>query len=537
MNNNNDKAGGPARKLSSDQMHAEQSADNGASMRAPNADSSRRVPEASASMISEPPTAQIWQSTLRSMRSFVTASVYDRYLGTLTLLAEVEGEVLIVAPGAFEARRVETDYLDRLKLIWRGIDPRKRRLVLREVSQVDPDVMALAKNGRIGPETSASGHAQPVNVSASGTQAHQDGPDKPAATSDASPATSGPRAMTLENFAVGDSNRSAFAIASKVAANGRLPGQIVMICGISGVGKTHLLRAIYHARVQAAGDAGATYMNAQAFFSEYVEGVRARNTRTMESRLASASLLLLDDLHWLAGRPGTQDQFFQLLRETVERGHTVIMSADRVPSELDSLTPKLRAELRCALTVEITEPDEALRLEIARLKVADAQVEAPDFVANEQALERLSRQPCTGRDIAGIVANLALNCGLMGRAMSDALIDEIVRRQLGERKEPSMDAIRAAVAHQSGVSKADMDGPRKLQPLVNARHKAMFLCKKLTTKSLPQIGKRFGGRDHTTVMHAVSKMEALLSTSPSVAAEIASLERLVLSGRMDSVRD
>lgn len=473
-----------------------------------------------------------WTRAQEQLREVIKGNAYARLIAGLECLGEVDGEVLLLANSAVDVRRIETDYLDRMRLVWRGIDPQHRRLRVRDRASVEPDVLALAQEAARVAEAAPAPTADPAALEVleatparKAPSLHLVPPPNPPA-----PPTEPPTAPTsggFDTFAVGEANSAAFALARRIADGGPLPARLSLFCGPAGVGKTHLLEAI--ARVRAP-HGGVEMTTGQELFTEFVDGVRAGSTRAYETRLVSARLLIVDDLHWLQGRSGTQEHFVRIVRDVLAAGASVVLSADRPPADLDTLVPKLRAELRGGVTVELREPDEPLRRDILARKVAEARQTMADFDLPPGVIERLVSRPATGRDLAGVVLNLLTEVSILNRPLTEALVEEVLKRQLGERREPTMEAIRAAVSAHTGISRAELDSPRKQRPLVLARQKAMYLCKRMTTKSYPQIGKRFGNRDHATVMHAVRKIEQLAAEMPSMAADLAAIERRVLQG-------
>jgi chromosomal replication initiator protein len=335
--------------------------------------------------------------------------------------------------------------------------------------------------------------------------------------------------LSFETFVVGRSNTLAHAAAKQVAQGRR--GDAVMFnplyihAGV-GLGKTHLLQALAWAG-NATAERKVLYLTAEKFMYGFVAALRAQNALAFKEALRAIDVLVIDDLQFLQGK-ATQGEFCHTLNALIDSGRQVVIAADRPPSELETLDERVRSRLAGGLVVEMGSLGEELRFEILKARVTAAKLHHPGFDVPASVLIYIAKTVThNGRDLEGALNRLLAHSKLTGQPvtleMAEREIRDLIRPQ--EPKRIKIEEIQRIVARQYNVSRADLLSSRRTANVVRPRQVAMYLAKQLTLRSLPEIGRRFGGRDHTTVLHAVRKIENLVNTDASLAEEIELLKR------------
>jgi chromosomal replication initiator protein len=335
--------------------------------------------------------------------------------------------------------------------------------------------------------------------------------------------------LTFDSFVVGRSNTLAHAAAKQVAVARR--GEPVMFnplyihAGV-GLGKTHLLQAITWAGNNGA-ERKALYLTAEKFMYGFVSALRTQTALAFKESLRGIDVLVIDDLQFLQGK-STQAEFCHTLNALIDAGRQVVIAADRPPTDLESLDDRMRSRLAGGLVVEMGALGEELRLEILKFRVAAARQYHPSFDVPAAVLAYIAESVThNGRDLEGAVNRLLAHNKLTGQPvtmeMAEREVRDLIRPQ--EPKRVKIEDIQRIVARQYNVSRADLLSSRRTANVVRPRQVAMYLAKTLTLRSLPEIGRRFGGRDHTTVLHAVRKIEGLVGNDAMLADEIEVLKR------------
>ena len=335
--------------------------------------------------------------------------------------------------------------------------------------------------------------------------------------------------LTFESFVIGRSNTLAHAAAKQVALSRR--GEPVMFnplyihSGV-GLGKTHLLQAITWAGNQGA-ERKVLYLTAEKFMYGFVSALRTQTALAFKEALRGIDVLVIDDLQFLQGK-STQAEFCHTLNALIDAGRQVVIAADRPPTDLESLDDRVRSRLAGGLVVEMGSLGEELRLEILKTRVTAARQYHPGFDVPAPVLAYIAKSVThNGRDLEGAVNRLLAHNKLTGQPVSMEMAEREVRDLIRpqEPKRVKIEDIQRIVARQYNVSRADLLSSRRTANVVRPRQVAMYLAKTLTLRSLPEIGRRFGGRDHTTVLHAVRKIEGLVGNDAMLADEIEVLKR------------
>jgi len=335
--------------------------------------------------------------------------------------------------------------------------------------------------------------------------------------------------LTFETFIVGRSNTLAHAAAKQVAATRRsdpvMFNPLYIHAGV-GLGKTHLLQSITWAG-NAAGERKVLYLTAEKFMYGFASAIKAQTALAFKDSLRGIDVLVIDDLQFLQGK-STQAEFCHTLNALIDGGRQVVIAADRPPLDLESLDDRVRSRLAGGLVVEIGSLNEDLRLEILKARVASARQHHAGFDVPAPVLAYVAKTVThNGRDLEGAVNRLLAHNKLTGYPvtleMAEREVRDLIRPQ--EPKRIKIEDIQRVVARQYNVSRSDLLSSRRTANVVRPRQVAMYLAKTLTLRSLPEIGRRFGGRDHTTVLHAVRKIEGLVGNDTGLAQEIEGLKR------------
>jgi chromosomal replication initiator protein len=336
--------------------------------------------------------------------------------------------------------------------------------------------------------------------------------------------------LTFDLFVVGHSNMLAHAAAKQVLdarRGGAMRFNPLHVYGGVGLGKTHLLQAIAWAG-NTGSDLKVLYLTAERFMHGLVSALEDQAVAFRQG-LRAVDVLLIDDLQFLQGK-STQAEFCHTLEFLIDAGRQIVVASDRPPADLQGLDDRVRSRLAGGLVVEIGSHEEELRLGILKARVEVARLHHPGFDVPPPVLAFLARMITrTGRDLDGALNRLLAQGTLTGRAVTLELA-ECAIRDLVRPREPRrvrIDEIQRAVARHYSVSRADLLSSRRAANVVRPRQIAMYLAKTLTLRSLPEIGRRFGGRDHTTVLHAIRKIERLIANDTATADDIEHLKRVL----------
>ncbi len=427
----------------------------------------------------------IWSAARHALRGKVTAEDYERWLDPLRLIAEIDGDILIAAPDKLTFDRVNSNHKRLLQRVWRAEDPKGRAVRLSCWPAAESELKQMFGD----PWAAAPADCAP----------------------ELEPQT-GLAAMVFDTLVEGPSNAAAAQLARRIAAGEQLPSPVVLINGPQGVGKTHILHALAQ-EVAARGDRTTAYMSAEEFMSAFVEGAINRNTTALKARVRSCDLLLIDDVQSIAGKAGTEKEFFATLRAAAARKATVVLTADASPGDLNGLSPRTRADLRGAVSVAVGEPDEAMRREIVRVHsdLVGRLNPASAFVLTDELQERIVRRVRgPGRYLCGAIWSLYIESRFGELAPTTDMLDAVVRRQEGERPVYTIDDVKRATMAVFGLSRTQIVSKSRERAVVYPRQLAMYMCRQVTTKSYPQIARGFAKKDHTTCIYACTKIAKML---------------------------
>lgn len=465
---------------------------------------------------------RIWTEAAGRLRGEIGEGAFSSYIAPSAVRVDGGGQLILVTPTAYARDWVRKNALRRMNELWLGLDGLARRL----------DVRCRAEMGSTPPASQvAAGRAAPP-VSPSGSNVVS----MPSAT--VAPVADGARAvraaglqdrLTFDSFVEGQGNAFALAIARQASqwADGHF--NPIFFCGPYGYGKTHLLNAIAWEAQRLRPDAKVVYLTAERFLSTFVRAMQDRSTAAFKDSLRSADMLLIDDVQFVGGKAGTQEELLSTLTALIEDGKKIILSADRAPMALTEIEPRLRSHLASGLTCPVEPADRALKLAVARNRVAAlAKLGVVSGEARPEVLEHLvDRTPGSMRELEGAVNTLA---AVAASRLSVLTVDEaqgLLGPALrgGPERRITVDEIQKTVAEHFTLKQADLLSERRTRSVARPRQIAMYLCKQHTTRSYPDIGRRFGGRDHTTVLHGVRKIEELMAQDEQIARDVEALTR------------
>ncbi len=461
------------------------------------------------------PTSQIqevWARIRGRLRGEVGEVEYRTWLRQMTL-ASVEGEEVVIAlPTNFLRDWVRSHYGDRLLGLWQA----ELRAIRRVAFRTQADQAPSGRATKLREEDQASTPAEPRH------DGRPDGRPDWAAPLD-------PR-FTFDTFVVGKPNEFAHACARRVAEKPASAGfNPLFLYGGVGLGKTHLMHAIaWTIREHGNGDGRrpmtVAYMSAEKFMYRFINALRTGSTMEFKETLRSVDVLLIDDLQFLIGKDNTQDEFFHTFNALVDAGRQIIVSSDKPPSDLAGIEDRLRTRLACGMVADLHATTYELRISILQAKAGLAGVAVP-----QKVLEFLAHKITANvRELEGALNRLIAHANLFGRDVTLESAQEVLQDVLrAHDRKLSIEEIQKKVAEHYNIRLSDMSSPRRARNVARPRQVAMYLAKQLTTRSLPEIGRRFGGRDHTTVMHAVSRIAELMQQDTAFAEDVELLRRML----------
>jgi chromosomal replication initiator protein DnaA len=324
---------------------------------------------------------------------------------------------------------------------------------------------------------------------------------------------------TFDRFVIGPSNRLAHAAALAVAEAPSEAYNPLFLHGPPGLGKTHLLAAIANYLRANAPGLSVRYTTAESFTNEFVTALRSAGAEAFKARYRDIDVLLIDDVQFLEGKAHTEEEFFHTFNALYESGSQLVLSADRIPSELSTLASRLRDRFEWGLTVAVEPPNLATRLTVLRRLVKESGVEVADSGALSELAKRIDANI---RQLHGALTRVLAHASLMARPLSTELIAEVIPRSRSAQA-TSVEEIQQQVAERFGISRAELVGSSRAATPLRARQVAIFLTRELTDLSLPQIGRLYGGRDHSTVLNSLRRVEAGVAEDPNLAERVQEL--------------
>jgi chromosomal replication initiator protein len=455
--------------------------------------------EGSAAGTAREPLISAWEAIRAGLRRDCGARTFDGWLRPIALGAfDPETAILrLELPSQFMADWVQTHFAERLALAWRAACPQVREIFVG-VGANAPKTAAVIEIP--GPAEEPSVAKQPGLYAVALEPRYR-----------------------FENFVVGKANEVAFSAARTLASADKVAFNPLFLHGGTGRGKTHLLHAIGHEFHHLKPRAKIIYMSAEKFMVEFVAALRANETIQFKQHLRSADLLMIDDVQFIAGKESTQEEFFHTMNEIISAGRRLVISSDRAPQDLDGIEPRILSRLSWGLVADINAADLELRLNII-IKKLEA---LPELKVPEDVVMFLARRISSNvRELEGALNRIAAYAMMSGRTIDMDFVGEVLANILrANQRRISIDEIQGKVSEHYRIRKAEMTSARRAREVARPRQVAMYLSKQLTPRSLPEIGRRFGGRDHTTVIHAVRQIEKLRAQDAELDADIRLLTR------------
>ncbi|MEH3099209.1 chromosomal replication initiator protein DnaA [Sphingomonas adhaesiva] len=437
--------------------------------------------------------ARAWARVRANLRLSAGARLFDQWLAPIQLVESADrADVRLTLPSAFMTTWVKSHYADRLVHEFRAILPGIRSVEIDTAPRVAPvEVVAAETAAPIAVANVPTG--EPVSAS-----------ERPSLD---------PR-LTFDRFVGDASNMVALNAARALAQPGPVRFSPLFLHGGTGQGKTHLMNAIAHEFLAAHPDARVMLMSAERFMFEFVSAMRARDTYSFKAKLRSCDLLLIDDLQFIAGKDATQEEFFHTVNEIMAAGKRLVIAADRAPQALEGVEPRIVGRLASGLVADIRPSTPELRRAVLTRRIADL----PDVTVPPDVVDLLATRITSSiRELEGALTRVTAYAMLTGETIdlefAQVTLGDMLR---GAQRRVTIDQIQKAVADHFELKPLDMLSARRARAVARPRQIAMYLSKRLTTRSLPEIGRKFGGRDHSTVIHAVRRIEELRDSDRDV---------------------
>ena len=448
-------------------------------------------------------TTEIWGSVRAKLQSQVGQDAYCNWIEPLVLLSVDFGVASFQAPTNFIGNWVNRNYGDAIVALMQEQGQTIDRLEFKTGTTAKSSV-PIKKPVTPAPATTATG-----------TQT------LPGAKLD--------RRFTFDSFVVGKPNELAHAAARRVAEGDAVNFNPLFLYGGVGLGKTHLMHAIAWDLQKRQPEAKVLYLSAEQFMYKFVQALRFKDTISFKEMFRSVDVLMVDDVQFIAGKDSTQDEFFHTFNALIDQNKQIIISADRAPGEIDGLEERIKSRLQWGLIVDLHPTDYELRLGILQSKAEEQSKLNPGIVFADGVLEFIAHRVSSNvRVLEGALTRLFAFGSLVGREVNLDMATECLADILrASDKKVTVDEIIRKVTDHYNIRMTDILSPRRARSIARPRQMAMYLAKKLTSKSLPEIGRRFGGRDHTTVIHAVKKIEELRATDSQTSEDLELLRRML----------
>ncbi len=449
------------------------------------------------------PTPEVlaaWAAVYKELRDEFGEAVYRSWLKPLTLQAYYHGTVEVSVPTRFMRDWIQTHYSKRILEMLGGKHT--------EIKRLEVVVVQAAQSVEVVDSEKAKGNDNKPALPA------MDDMNELASPLDAR--------YTFGSFVVGKPNALAHAAARRVVESASVPFNPLFIYGGVGLGKTHLMHAIAWAMKEAHPSKRVMYLSAEKFMYQFVRAIRSNETMAFKEFFRSVDVLMIDDIQFISGKESTQEEFFHTFNALVDQNKQIIISADKAPSDLTGIDERLRSRLAWGLVADIQPSTYELRLGILQAKRTQLGATVPDAVLEFLALKVTSNI----RELEGALNRIVAHADVAKQPITLESTQEVLQDLLRSHdRRITIDEIQRKVAEHYNIRLADMHSARRSRNVARPRQVAMFLAKQLTARSLPEIGRKFGGRDHTTVMHAVRKVEELVGEDVSFAQDVEVIKR------------
>ena len=502
----------------------------------------------------------LWTTIQGRLREEFGDAIYSSWFAPISF-DQIEGEnIKLKVPTRFMRDWILTHYSERIRSLCSVADPSIRRISVsvdvaptmirhplstgsKSPPQTStrafpplPQRVPLSRTDSVAPQgvkPSSSPKAGKALYSSPEPHGSPSSTEHPASQETPAPASASHRGdfsapldprYTFDGFITGQPNEFAYAAAQRMTDSERPTFNPLFLYGGVGLGKTHLMHAIAHAIQVRHPRRRVVYLSAEKFMYSFVRALKSRDTFSFKEALRSVDVLMIDDVQFISGKESTQEEFFHTFNALIDQGKQIVISADRSPADLDDIGDRLRSRLSSGLVADIHPTTYELRLSILSKKALSLGVEVPDSVL-EFLAHRISSNV---RELEGALTRLVAHAQLVGRTLSLETAQDVLKDILrANDKRVTIDDIQRKVAEHFHLRVTDMQSARRSRSIARPRQVAMFLSKHLTSRSLPEIGRRFGGRDHTTVIHAVKKVSQLMEADQSFAEDVFLLRGLL----------
>jgi chromosomal replication initiator protein len=457
-----------------------------------------------------------WFRVSSRLKSEIGEAAYENWVKPIKACDLKNSEVRLAVPSRFMRDWVVANYLDRLKELWS-----------RENTEVRSVGVLIQPTMKYNPQEAEDDFLSGIEITSDVAPTEI----VPAETKNKSGWESGGQIsgpldvrFKFDQFVVGKPNEFAYAAARRVADASSVFFNPLFLYGGVGLGKTHLMNAIAWEILERDPSRTVMYLSAETFMYRFVRALREKNTVDFKEQFRSVDVLMIDDVQFIGGRDATQEEFFHTFNALIDQGRQIILSADKSPSDLEGVEERLKSRLNCGLVADIHATTYELRLAILETKAERMEISAP-----RQVLEFLAHKITSNvRELEGALNRVAAHTQLVGRDLTLETTQEVLHDLLrANSRRVTIEEIQKRVAEHFNVRISDMHSARRARSVARPRQVAMYLSKQLTSRSLPEIGRKFGGRDHTTVMHAVKKVDELQDQDISFAEDVNLLRRML----------
>jgi len=444
-----------------------------------------------------------WNTVNDQLRGEIGEAAFQSWIKPIKIRSIDGGVVHVTVPTRFMRDWVVAHYAERIATLWQSESP--------EIASLEVSVRSDRAPGQ-SPE-GIRRQTPPANKASRNMSAERQGIS---AALDSR--------FVFDNFVVGKPNEFAYAAARRIAEAERVPFNPLFLYGGVGLGKTHLMHGIaWHIR-QTTPERTVLYLSAEKFMHRFVQAIRESTTMDFKDQFRSVDVLMIDDVQFIAGKESTQEEFFHTFNALVDQGRQIVISADKSPSDLVGMEERLISRLNCGLVADIHATTYELRLGILQSKAAQMRAEIPSKVMEFLAHKITSNV----RELEGGLNRVVAHAQLIGREISIQATQDVLHDLLrANDRRVTIEEIQKQVANHFNIRLSDMHSARRARSVARPRQVAMYLAKQLTARSLPEIGRKFGGRDHTTVMHAVKKVDELKGLDSGFAEDIELLRRML----------
>jgi chromosomal replication initiator protein len=449
------------------------------------------------------PSAEImalWNNVHGELRNEFGEAVFRSWLKPLTLQACYHGTLEVSVPTRFMRDWIQTHYSARILEMCTAVNAEVRRLEIVVVQNAIQSEESNTEDKKLKANTNANTAVEDPFQLSSPFDAR----------------------YTFDTFVVGKPNALAHAAARRIVESQNVPFNPLFLYGGVGLGKTHLMHAIGWAMKKQWPEKRVIYLSAEKFMYQFVRALRAKDTMAFKETFRNVDVLMIDDIQFISGKESTQEEFFHTFNALVDQNKQIVISADKAPSDLLGLEERLRSRLAWGLVADIHPSTYDLRLGILQSKRDQVQAVIPDAVLEFLALKVTSNI----RELEGALNRIVAHSDVTGQPVTLESTQDVLQDLLrAHDRRITIDEIQRKVAEHYNIRLTDMHSARRARNVARPRQVAMYLAKQLTARSLPEIGRKFGGRDHTTVMHAVRKIDELMVEDAQIAQDVEIVRR------------